>query len=425
MTEVRFSDLSKVPPLVLSRGNHLHESIARSFACCFWQRASRLCAAGGLAALAACGHPASKAEPPPYVATAVASYGTIRPASQLAGIIAPYENVAVQTTLVEPADAVYAQEGDRVYRGEVLARLDTADLQAQLNSDVANERHTYAQGDLTISQGSDTLRQAENTLRTDQVNLQRDEALLHHGYIAQQAFDAQLETVHNDEQTVAADQATVQQNGSLTGTSGLAATAVAQAQAQAEQVRVQIAKATIVSPIDGVVVNRNLNPGEYPGNRQIFTLQQVDPIYAVVHGSGAEIAAIAKDSPATVTLSDLNERVSGSVVGVLNQIVPGSTDFMVKILLQNSLHKIRPGMAVEASVVLPALQGVRVPLTAFTDENHSQLMIVSPQDRAQVRQVREIGDDGTTAVVTGLTPGTRVVTNGMASVGNGEKVSLQ
>ncbi len=53
----------------------------------------------------------------------------------------------------------------------------------------------------------------------------------------------------------------------------------------------QIAKATITSPIDGVVVNRNINPGEYPGNREIFTLQQVDPIYAVLHASSEQVAA--------------------------------------------------------------------------------------------------------------------------------------
>ena len=65
---------------------------------------------------------------------------------------------------------------------------------------------------------------------------------------------------------------------------------------QAQQVRVQIAKATIVSPIDGVVVNRNLNPGEYPGNRQIFTLQQVKPMYAILRGSAAQVEGIASGS---------------------------------------------------------------------------------------------------------------------------------
>ena len=377
------------------------------------------------AALSGCGsHRTQAAQRAPYVATVVATYGSIQPASLLAGVIAPYENVAIQTTLVEPADDVYVQEGAIVHRGEVLARLDTADLEAELASDLANTSHTYYQGGLSISQGSDALRQAETTLHTDTLNLQRDEALFRQGYIARQTVDAQLETVRNDEQTVSSDRATVQANGSLNG-AGLQAAAIAQARAQAQQVRVQIEKATIYSPIDGVVVNRNLNPGEYPGNRQIFTLQQVNPIYAIVHGSGAQIAHVRTGGRAAVFISDLNERVAGTVAGVLNQIVPGSTDFLVKVLLNNPAGQIRPGMAVQASVELPVLRGARVPLTAFTDQNHTQIMTVNAQDVVQVTHVSEIGDDGVTAVVAGLPPGTRVVSNGMASVGSGERVTLQ
>lgn len=376
-------------------------------------------------AFSACGgHRPQRQQQAPYVATSVASYGTIAPTSQLAGIVAPYENVAIQTTLVEPADDVYVQEGDMVHRGEVLAQLDTADLEAQLASDVANTSHTYYQGSLSISQGVNTLRQARTTLRTDELNLQRDEALLRQGYIARQALDAQLETVRNDEQTVASDEANVSANGSLSG-NGLQAAAIEQARAEAQQVRVEIQKATIYSPIDGVVVNRNLNPGEYPGNRQIFTLQQIDPIFAVVHGSGAQIAHIQTGTHANVFVSDLGSHVAGHVVGVLNQIVPGSTDFLVKVLIPNPSHAIRPGMTVQASIALPSMSGVRIPLTAFTDQNHTQIMTVNRQGVVQVARVSEIGDDGVTAVVSGLQPGARVVTNGMASVGNGERVSIQ
>jgi multidrug efflux pump subunit AcrA (membrane-fusion protein) len=376
------------------------------------------------AALTACGHPAQKAAAAPYVATVVATFGSIQPASDLAGIIAPYENLAIQTTLVEAADDVYVQEGDPVRRGQLLVRLDTADLEAELASDEANTSHTYYQGTLSISQGSDALRQAETTLHTDELNLERDETLFRQGYIARQTVDAQLETVRNDEQTVSANRSTVVANGSLSG-AGLQASAVAQAQAQAEQIRVEIAKAAIYSPIDGVVVNRNLNPGEYPGNRQILTLQQVDPIYAIVQGSGAQIAHVSVGAPATVTISDLNEHVTGRVVGILNQIVPGSTNFMVKVVMSNPQRSIRPGMAVQASVALPALRGVRVPETAFTDQNHTQVMTVNRQDIVRVATVTEIGNDGTTSVVSGLPAGTRVVSNGMASVGSGEKVSLR
>ncbi len=384
-----------------------------------------VCALFVTCALAACHGGPARVTAAPYVATSVASEGTIHPTSQLAGIVAPFQNVAIQTTTVEPTDSVNVKEGDDVYRGEVLAQLDTADLRAELASDDANTSHTYYSGVLSIAQGVDTVRQDRVTLRTDQINLERDEALFRQGYISRQTVDEQVNTVNTDKQTLSAAVSNMQANGSLNG-SGLQAAAIAQAQAQAQQIRVAIEKATIYSPIDGVVVNRNLNVGEYPGSRQIFTLQQVDPIYAIVQGSGAQIAHISVGAPANVTISDLGlQHYDGRVVGILNQIVPGSTNFEVKVQLSNPQHLIRPGMTVQAGIALPNLTGIRIPLTAFTDQNHTQIMTVNAQSILQVANVTEIGNDGITSVVTGIKPGTRVVSNGMATVGSGEKVSLR
>ncbi len=419
--------------------------------------ASRRRALGALLAIlasAGCGHREPAAAPPPFVETTIASVGTVNPAQRLAGIIAPYQNVAIQSSLTEPADAVYVQEGDAVHAGQVLARLDTADLEAQLQSDLAtansnhaNTVHTVYQGTLSIAQGVDTLRnaqaavlQAEHTLSNDQTNLSRDRALLTNGYVSQQAVDSQATLVRNDEQaldsaraTLAGAQSNVQANGTLSG-QGLQSAAVQQsaaqekvALAQADQVRVQIAKAVILSPIDGVVVNRNLNPGEYPGSREIFTLQQVNPIFAVLHASGEQIAHIENDAIATVRAADLGagERFNGRVSGVLNEINPGSTDFQVKVLLANPNHTLRPGMAVQGDIATVPIRGVRVPALAFTDDNHDAVMTVQPDGSVKTVKVTEIGSDGTTSVVDGITAGTRVVTNGQTSLGDGEKVSFQ
>ncbi len=412
------------------------------------------CAGLVLLALAACGKHTTAAAAPPYVETSVASFGSIQPNRHLAGIIAPYQNVAIQSSLTEPADQVYVHEGESVHTGQLLAQLDTADLVAQLNSDLAtansdhaNTVHTVYQGGLTISQGVDTLRsdaaavdQAQRTLNNDQTNLVRDQNLLGQGYVSQQSVDTQATLVHNDQQalssaiaTLAAARSNVQANGTLNG-QGLQESAVAQAAAQekvalaqAQQIRVQIDKAAIVSPIDGVVVNRNLNPGEYPGSREIFTLQQVNPIFAVLHASSDEVARIENGGITTVTAEDLsgNESFTGRVLGVLNEINPGSTDFEVKVLLQNAQHKLRPGMVVQGAIATMPLTGVRVPVTAFTDDNHDAVMTVRPDNSVKTIQVAEVGNDGTTSVVTGLASGTRVISNGQASIGDGEKVSLQ
>ncbi len=413
-----------------------------------------LCAAFAVLAASGCGHKEKAPAAAPYVASTVAVYGAVTPSQHLAGIVAPYQNVAIQSSLTEPADAVYVQEGDSVHVGQVLARLDTSDLEAQLQSDLAtansnqaNTQHTVYSGSLAISQGVDTVRndqaevqQAAQTLTNDRQNLMRDQNLLAQGYVSQQAVDSQETLVRNDQQalnsanaSLSAAKANVQANGSLSG-GGMQASAVAQsaaqekvALAQADQVRVQIAKATITSPLNGVVVNRNLNPGEYPGNREIFTLQQVDPIYAILHASSAQVAQIPTGSLATISVEDVGgaERYAGRVAGVLNQINPGSTDFQVKVLLQNPGRKLRPGMVAQGNITVPPIHGVRVPATAFTDDNHDALMTVASDGSVKTVKVAEIGGDGTTSVVSGIASGTRVISDGQASVGDGEKVSLR
>jgi multidrug efflux pump subunit AcrA (membrane-fusion protein) len=406
-------------------------------------------------ALAACGgaHPAAVAQAP-YVETTVAAQGVIVPGEQLAGVIAPYQNVAISSTLTEPADAVNVAEGDVVHRGEVLAQLDTADLVAALQSELAQAQSDHAAtshnkfaGSLSIDQGVDSLRSAQTAVQQAQANLARDttdlrryQQLLQNGYIAEQQEAQQQTTVNDDAQTLRADQAAVASaasnvtaNGSSLNASGLQSSTVQAAQAteqvalaNANQERVQIAKATIVSPIDGVVVNRNLNPGEYPGTRQIFTLQQVNPIYAILRGSGQQIAQIANGAPATILSTDAkHSQRNGTVAGVLNQIVPGSTDFQVKVVLQNGDGTLRPGMAVSGSVRLPGVHGIRVPETAFTDDNHDALMTVQQDGTVKTVHVAEIADDGVTSIVTGVDPGVRVVSNGQTSIGDGEKVAVR
>ncbi|MGP6158039.1 MAG: efflux RND transporter periplasmic adaptor subunit [Vulcanimicrobiaceae bacterium] len=407
-----------------------------------------------LLVLVACGSKQEQhAAGPPVVQTMLASVGSVHPSEQLAGIVAPFQNVAIQSSLTEPADSVDVQEGDRVTRGEVLAQLDTADLRATLAADLAaaasdkaTTSHNVYQGNLSISQGVDSFRSAQAAVSQAQANLQRDRtdlgryrSLVGNGYIAEQQVAQQETTVRVDEETLhsaiaslAAARSNVTANGTL-GSNGLQATTVAQSQAteqvalaQAQQERVQIEKATIVSPIDGVVVNRNFNPGEYPGTRQLFTLQQVDPIYAILRGSGQQIAQLEAGQSATIVASDLRgKRLPGKVVGILNQIVPGSTDFQVKVLLRKPGASLRPGMAVAAQVSLPTVNGVRVPSNAFTNDDRNAVLVVGEDGTVKTAAVTELGDDGSTAVVTGLQPGTRVINDGQTSVGNGEKVAIR
>lgn len=385
------------------------------------------------------------------VPVVTAAEGTVEPTTQLSGLVAPLQNVGITSSLSEPTDAIAVQEGDHVRRGEVLARLDTADLVAEYNadmatynSDLAKANQTYDQAGLTIIQNSNTVdqaraavRAAQHTLAVDALNLKRDGELLKSGYVAQQTFDQQQLTVRNDQETIAQDEVTlandvkqVQANGSTsTGLQGAtvqsARAAAAAALASAQQVKVSISKAVIYSPIDGVVVNRNLNLGEYPGARQIFTLQETDRVYAELNGSGSQIIGIRTGTPVDISSSSLpGKHVVGSTVGVLSPVQPGATNFIVNVIVDNARALLQPGMVVSGLARLPASSGVRIPSTAFLDTTDSSVQIVK-SGVVRVANVLLVAQDDKSAIVRGLPAGTTVVANGQLGLSDGEPVTPQ
>jgi RND family efflux transporter MFP subunit len=385
------------------------------------------------------------------VPVVAAHSGTVHPSTVLPGIIAPLQNVGITSSLVEPTDYVYVNEGDHVHRGELIALLDTADLRSQLaqyqatvSSNAARAAYQYDFAGLTISQNSNVVNQAraavrqfEQTLATDTQNLHRYAALLANGYIAQHTYDTQATLVKNDAQSVRSAKVTLQNdltqvsaNGTTTtglqGSQVVAARATTQiSQAQADQIRVSISKASIISPIDGVVVNRNLNPGEFPGTRQIFTLQETDKVYAVLQGAASQIYGMRQGASATISSSSLpGKRYTGRVVGVLNAINPGSSNFVVKVVLSNSDGNLRPGTPVSAAARLPSATGVEIPTTAFLDTTNSTVQTVKG-GVVQTLKVTMIADDGTNAIVTGISTGVPVVINGQSGLTDGQTVAPQ
>lgn len=375
-----------------------------------------------------------------------ATNGSVSPKSSLGGLIVPFQNVQIQTSLVEPTLQVNVVEGDHVTKGQVLAVLDTQDLRAQLQSylgtaasDRAHARSTYLQAGLTITQNSNTvnsanaaLRQAQQTLATDTTNLQRNQQLLSSGYISQQQYDQQKTLVANDAQAVrtagvSVQNTTAQVSANGTTSSGLQGATVAAAQADeqtalglANQTRAQIAKATIVSPINGVVVNRNLNPGEYPGTRQIFTLQETDQVYAVLNGSGGAVIGVQNGATAKITSSDrATLHADAKVIAVLDQLTPGSTNFVVKALLPNPNDAFHPGMVVVGQVNRPTTKGIQIPETAFLDDSHSTVQTIA-NGVVKTLPVTMVAEDGKNAIVQGISVGQSVIANGQLGLADGQ-----
>ncbi|HYZ15234.1 MAG TPA: efflux RND transporter periplasmic adaptor subunit [Candidatus Acidoferrum sp.] len=404
--------------------------------------------------LAGCGHGGgasaadSKPAPPPPPATSVARSTVVQPEVRLPGLIAPSRNVTISSALTEPALTVRVKEGDVVHRGEILAQLDTTDQRANLagaersaaEADLRTSQQSY-QSRLAIVQGVGAWRTAQDDfvtaagkLKLDHQTLVRDQTLAASGFIPQSQLDqarstvvADLAALRSAKEALRQARATVGINGDVTSglqkTSVSASHAAAQAaHAQATQIAAQIEKATIRSPIDGVVVDRNFEVGEYPGTRSLFTLQDTSKVYAVLNATSSQLAGIRPGAAARIAASRSAPGGSGVVEAVLGQPNPGATTFTVKVLVPNPQGTLRSGMPVIGSVRLAPIAGTAIPTAAFVDAAHTRVA-VSRGGVARLVPVRELSSANGEAIVTGIRAGERVVTNGASIAGDGQRIA--
>jgi len=313
-------------------------------------------------------------------------------------------------------------------REELEARLDEAQYQSAVNLESGSDQ---------VRSATAALEQARANLALAQSTMASDEKLLSQGYIASLTVEQQRAQVIVAQQGVTSAQAalsTAIENERANGSpqQGLQAATIDAAMAdygsdvaQADALQVQLSHATIVSPIDGIVVNRNLNVGEYPGTRQIFTLQEVADVYAELSAYGQQVGGITRGAKVELTSPVLpTRRFTGSVVGVLPPATPQIPGFIIKVQVPNPAHALLPGMSVSGRVAQDEVTGVAVPVAAYLDDTHQTLMVVR-DGTAHVAQVQEIADDGRYSVVTGISEGETVVADGNLNLTDGQKVSVR
>ena len=137
----------------------------------------------------------------------------------------------------------------------------------------------------------------------------------------------------------------------------------------------------------------------------------------MLNGAGSQVVGVRNGSPVDVT-SDLlpGKHARGTVVGVLNAVQPGSTNFVLKVLLDNSRGVLRPGMVVSGTASMPSASGIRIPATAFLDTTNSSVQTV---------HVTMLAQDAKNAIVVGLPAGSVVIANGQLGLADGQHVLPQ
>jgi len=249
------------------------------------------------------------------------------------GTLQPVRSVNIGSELSGTVREVLVDVNDRVQRGQVLVVLDTAKLQDQVNSARAALASAQAQ-----------VVQADASAREAQAQLARLEELarLSGGKMPSAAeLDAARATLERAQAAQAAARA-----------------AVEQARAALSTNETNLAKASIRSPIDGVVLTRNVDPGNaVAASLQAVTLltiaQDLRRLKLDVAVDEADVGVVREGLAATFTVSAYPQRRYPATVG---RVAFGATKtdnvitYMATLDVDNRDLSLRPGMTATANI---------------------------------------------------------------------------
>ena len=213
---------------------------------------------------------------------------------------------------------------------------------------------------------------------------------------------------------------------------------IAAAQAQFDQADVQVklakkrlADATITSPVDGVVVNRSADIGDYasaansPGGSPILTIVKMDVVKAVFTVSEVDLSNVGVGT--TVNISTGQLHLSGTVDFISPIVNTDDRTVRVKAEIPNSEYRLKPGMFVEVSIDLPAPDdSLLLPREAVLDieDGWGHIFIVA-DGRAWQQPVKVgIAYGEQVSIVEGLADSTDVIVSGHRQVADGTEILI-
>jgi len=236
----------------------------------------------------------------------------------------------------------YADIGDRVTAGQVLAEIEAPELDQQIKQAGA----TIDQANSTVQQAEAALQQGQANANLAKVNSQRYANLLAKGVVSKQdndTYQAQFE----------AQQANVQALGKAVAA---ARSNAAAAQANLDRLRELQGYQTVRAPFAGVITLRNIDSGVLvnEGNTLLFRIAQTDRLRLYVNVPQGQSDMVRRGQAATLTIPDLSGRqFRGTVSRTANALDPATRTLLVELEVPNGSGVLMPGMYAQVDLSIP------------------------------------------------------------------------
>jgi HlyD family secretion protein len=286
------------------------------------------------------------------------------------GKVTPIIKVEVKSKASGIVKKIYVDYGDRVKAGQLLVELDKEQLQASVREGSANLEAAKAalasaqaayERNMVDAEGPDIpyLKSAMN----------RAHQLLHDGLIAQSV----MEDAEKAYQLGANKQMSAKQNAAMSKADVAKAKAqVAQAEAALERSQEDLMYSTITSPMDGIVLSRDVEVGDAVSSilvlgsqaTLVMTLGDTSEVYVLGKVDEADIGKVYLGQPARIVVESFKDKkFNGKVTKIspLGVEKDNVTSFEVRVSIQNPGGELRANMSANAEIIL--------------EEKHSVLMI--------------------------------------------------
>src|SRR5258708_3664164 len=355
-------------------------------------------------------------------------------------MIFPNAQSAITPKINAPVKRFYVVRGQKVRQGQLLATLENRDLSAAaMDNQGAFEQ---AQAAYTTNVGAtlpEETQKAELEVQTAQQALDAQQKL----YSSREDLFKQgaLPRKDLDQAAVALVQAKSQYNIAKKHLDGLNAIGKQQALRSASGQltsakgklmgsEAQLSYSEIRSPINGVITDRPLYPGEMASTSAPFlTVMDISQIIAKAHIPQTDAMVLHKGDKATLELSGLDDKIPGTVTLVSPALDPNSTTVEIWVQAANPDQQLRPGMTAQVSITAQTVHdALVVPASSLLNASGSdaQVMVINSQSQAESRAVKtgiQTGDQA--QIVSGLKPGEQIISQGAYGLPDKTKVKIE
>ncbi|NYZ61620.1 efflux RND transporter periplasmic adaptor subunit [Luteimonas deserti] len=256
--------------------------------------------------------------------------GDIRVVISATGTLSATSTVTVGSQISGLITEVLVDFNDTVEQGQVLARIDPATYQAQIE-----------QGSAQVSGARASLAQAQASLRNAELDYRRKSELLERQLVARSDVDLARASLDQARAQAASAQAQITQQTASTQTS-----------------RINLERTVIRSPVDGTILTRSIEPGQTVAASlqapELFTIaEDLSKMRIELAVDEADIGQVRQGQPVTFTADAFNER---RFQGTVEQVRLAATTtnnvvtYPVVVAVDNSDGTLLPGLTVNAEI---------------------------------------------------------------------------